>query len=146
MVHAGFGAYNEAVPVTSVPVMSIYCINISGVSLSLWTLPVATRWTWWTCPLDKTQRMRSLGSTPAAIRGYVASDWSARFLVGCATLALNVCIGPGRTANLLLTSFRQRVSVAIQRLLIHAYMPKLYNQSKLCSASPPTTDLLSSAS
>ena len=26
LVHAGFGAYNEAVPVTSVPVTSIYCI------------------------------------------------------------------------------------------------------------------------
>ena len=29
MVHAGFGAYNEVMPVTSVPVTSIYCMSVS---------------------------------------------------------------------------------------------------------------------
>ena len=68
-------------------------------------------------------RDRAAGTkfVPSALETYSAlPDRSDRFLVKCATLISRECTRSGPSISLLCTSFRQRVSIALQQSLAHA--------------------------
>ena len=94
---------------------------------------------------DRAARMNFV---PFALETYGAlSDRSDRFLVECATLASRESAGSGPSLSLLYAWFRQRVSVALHRLLahaIHARTLRLEQSMALLPPPPPRVPLSSS--